>query len=374
MRICDVTMFWSASGGGVRRYLETKRAWLARVHPDVAHALVLPGACGCVSTDGLRTTVTVRSSAIPFAPGYRTPIGRRGTATAISRLSPDFVECGSPFVMRRAASVWRRRSGRPVFDYYHAFFPLNYTAVLRGRHPVIAGAVESWGWGYLRRAYADSTRIFLASPSVRDRLAAEGIVNTELAPLGVDLGMFSPPEAGKPGTATLLFAGRLSEEKGLSDVLTCYGLLRGSLDAALVVVGDGLLRSKVEQAAARDPRIRYAGYLAPEDLAREYGAATVLVSGAPAETLGLTFLEALACGTPVVGMSGSGLIDSLPPDVVSAVPRRDPELLAEAVAGILRRPPDPAKCRAAAMDYGWDARLEHILRREMDLSGVGGDP
>jgi alpha-1,6-mannosyltransferase len=366
-------MFWSASGGGVRRYLETKRAWLASAHPGVEHALVVPGARGCSSSDGLRTTVTVRSHAIPFAPGYRTPLGRRGTAMAIARLSPDFVECGCPFVMRRAASVWRRRSGRPVFDYYHAFFPLNYTAVLRGRHPVIARAVESWGWGYLRRAYADSTRIFLASPSVRARLAEEGIVNTELAPLGVDLETFRPPEAGKPGPATLLFAGRLNEEKGLSDVLACFDLLRGSLDVSLVVVGDGLLRSKVEQAASRDPRIRYAGYLSPGDLAREYGAASVLVSGAPAETLGLTFLEALASGTPVVGISGSGLIDSLPPDVVGSVPRRDPQLLADEVAGILRSPPDPARCRAAAMDYGWDARLEHILRRETELSAAGGD-
>jgi alpha-1,6-mannosyltransferase len=371
LRICDVTMFWSASGGGVRRYIETKRAWLHRAHPGIAHSLVVPGAGGSLTTDGLDSTVTVRSHTIPFAPGYRIPLGRRGVAAAIEGLAPDFLECGCPFVMRRAASEWRRRSGRPVFDYYHAYFPLNYTAVMRGRHPVLAGAVESRGWGWLRRAYSDSTRIFLASPSVRRRLAAEGIVNTELAPLGVDLEMFRPPGAGRAEPAVLLFAGRLTEEKGLSDVLACYGMLRGSFDVSLVVVGDGLLRPKVEKAASRDARIRYAGYLPPGELAREYGAATVLVSGAPAETLGLTFLEALACGTPVVGISGSGLIDVLPSGVVRAVPRRDPGMLAEAVAGVLGAPPDPAECRAAAMDYGWDTRLEHILRREIELSGIG---
>src|SRR6478735_8467831 len=43
--LLDSTMFWSAAGGGVRRYLLTKRAWLAREN-GWQHSIVAPGVRG----------------------------------------------------------------------------------------------------------------------------------------------------------------------------------------------------------------------------------------------------------------------------------------------------------------------------------------
>lgn len=373
MRTCDVTMFWSPTGGGVRRYIEKKREWLARTRPGIEHMAVVPGGSASLTGSPGMPVATVPGVRIPFAPGYRTPLAGRHVVRAIESWGPDFVECGSPFLMRRAVSEWRKRSGLPVFDYYHAYFPLNYTAVLCGRLPALCRRIERLGWGYLRRAYSDSTRIFVASACVRSRLASEGIVNTELAPLGVDLSLFPPKKRDvRSGQKTMLFVGRLSEEKGLSLVLECFRLLSADLDLGLVIVGDGIMRRRVETLASSDPRVRYAGFLDSEGLAREYRNADVLVSGAPAETLGLTFLEALASGTPVVGLSGSGLMDEFPGGVASAVPRRDAHLLARAAAALLDSPPDPAACRAAAEPFDWDAKLEHILGREIELSEIGG--
>ncbi|NLP04828.1 glycosyltransferase family 1 protein [Candidatus Fermentibacteria bacterium] len=373
MRACDVTMFWSTTGGGVRRYIEKKREWLARTRPDIGHMAIVPGRTASLTGAPLMPMAAVRGVRIPFAPGYRTPLAGRQVIRALDAWEPDFVECGSPFLMRRAVSEWRRRSGLPVFDYYHAYFPLNYTAVLRGRLPALCCQLERLGWRYLRHAYSDSERIFVASACVRRRLASEGIVNTEPAPLGVDLSLFSPQgRERRSGAKTMLFVGRLSEEKGLSLVLECFRLLSGERDLRLVIVGDGIMRRNVEALASRDSWVRYAGFLDSEGLAREYRNADVLVSGAPAETLGLTFLEALASGTPVAGLSGSGLMDELPGEVASAVPNRDAELLARAAAAILDSPPDPAACRAAAEPFDWDTRLEHILEREIELSGSAG--
>lgn len=372
MRACDVTMFWSPTGGGVRRYIEKKREWLARTCPGVQHMTIVPGGAESLTGPTGMPVATVRGVRIPFAPGYRTPLGRRQVIRALDAWRPDFVECGSPFLMRRAVSEWRKRSGLPVFDYYHAYFPLNYTAVLCGRLPSMCRALERLGWSYLRRAYSDSTRIFVASACVRRRLASEGMVNTELAPLGVDLSLFSPlGRKGRSCAKTVLFVGRLSEEKGLSLVLECFRLLSAERDVILVVVGDGIMRRRVEALASSSPGVRYAGFLDSEGLAREYRNADVLISGAPAETLGLTFLEALASGTPVVGLSGSGLMDELPCRVACAVPRRDAELLARAAAAMLDHPPDPMDCRAAAEPFDWDTRLRLILDREIELSGGG---
>ncbi len=376
IRACDATMFWSATGGGVRRYIETKRQWLASSGRDVRHLLVIPGRQDACSKDAGGDIRTVRSSPVPLAPGYLTPLSPGAVERALSSWRPDFVECGCPFVMRRGASAWRESAGGAVFDYYHAYFPLNYSAVLAGRLPVLARAFEAWGWRFLRRSYADSTRIFVASPCVRERLSREGITRTELAPLGVDLDLFTP--AARPGagsaegdrTARLLFVGRLNEEKGLSAVIGCFELLRRERSATLTIVGDGVMRPKVEKLAGSDPSVVAAGFLEPAGLAVVYRGSTILVSGAPAETLGLTFLEALASGIPVVGLEGSGLIGTFPRAVSRAVPRRDPELLASAVAELLDDPPPPGLCRESVLDYAWDRRLAHILDREIELSGA----
>ena len=43
MHVCDVTMLYAAESGGVRRYVDTKRAWL-RQHPEHSHTLMIPAA------------------------------------------------------------------------------------------------------------------------------------------------------------------------------------------------------------------------------------------------------------------------------------------------------------------------------------------
>ncbi len=370
MRLCDATMFWSAAGGGVRRYLEHKRAWLGGLPGDVSHLLVIPGAGSGLVTDGMLSTATVRSPSLFFSPGYRTPVSLGPALAFLEKWKPDLAEGGCPFRLRKALSVWSRDSGRPVFDYYHAFFPLSYTEALFGaRRSALRSALEKAGWAYLRSVYADSRRVFVASPLVRDVLASRGIVNTELAPLGVDTGLFRPG-APREGDPVILFVGRLTREKGFDTVLEAFSILSRRRRAKLVVVGDGIMRERALEAARLYPGVSYLRFLDPGRLAGVYRDASVLLSAAPAETLGLTFLEALASGVPVVGLAGSGLMDTFPAEISRAVGQASPEALAEAVAGILDDPPDPAACRSHAEGYSWPGRLAHIAGRELALAGM----
>jgi len=369
-RRCDITMFWSDTGGGVRRYLERKSAWLSDSSPGVSHLLVTPGRRFERSVHGGSEHVRIPSTAMPFAPGYRVPLSTGPARSVLRSWMPDFVESGCPFALRRAAGAWAGESGRPVFDYYHAYFPVSYTEAVFGRRTSpLRRALERAGWSHLRRASADSARVFVASPAIRAVLSREGITNTELAPLGVDTGLFRPA-AGREGVPTLLFVGRLTREKGLETVVEAFRILRGRNPCRLVVAGDGILRRRIERLAAVDPAVVYAGFRGPDALAGLYSSASLLLSGAPAETLGLTFLEALSGDTPVVGISGSGLMDSFPREVATAVDGATPESLAEAAAGMLENPPAPGLCRAVALEYSWPVRLAAIVRREHELAGL----
>jgi alpha-1,6-mannosyltransferase len=362
-------MFWSASGGGVRRYLERKEEWFASRADLFRHLLVVPGARDSFSDSPPLSRALVRSPRIPFSPGYRAPVSCRGILRVLGSWKPDLAEAGCPFKFRRALSIWAAGSGKPVFDYYHAFFPVSYTQALFGnRDTALRRALERAGWAFLRSVYADSSRIFVASPVIRDVLALHGITNTEIAPLGVDTGIFRPG-GGRRGSV-ILFVGRLTREKGLETVLETFRIVSGRRPSRLVIVGDGIQRPRVEELASGSQGITYRSFMEQGELAGIYREADVLLSAAPAETLGLTFLEALSSGIPVVGLSGSGLMDSFPREIAAAVSPGTPENLAGAVEGFLDHPPDPDVCRRYAESYSWPGRLAAIVSRELEIAGM----
>ena len=366
----DITMFYSATGGGVRRYLEIKRRWLRRELPSVEHVLVIPGEEPGMTEDGLGRVYCVGGVPLPFSPGYRLPLGRGRISRILREESPDLVEAGSPFTMRRALSGAIGSGGPPVFDYYHAYFPPSYAAALGRPLTFLKGPLLRYGWHWLRSVYADSARVLVASPVIREVLRSHGIGNTELAPLGVDVERFRLTPEPDGDVPVLLFVGRLTEEKGISVLLETYRLLRQRGGVRLLIAGDGIMREKVQSLAGDDPDVTYLGYVSNRRMPEVYAEADLLISAAPTETLGLYFLEALASGVPVVGLSGSGLMDVLPDRVARAVPHQLPRELAEACRELLARPPSRDLCRRAALDYAWPRRLRRIVGLEASIAGL----
>lgn len=102
-----------------------------------------------------------------------------------------------------------------------------------------------------------------------------------------------------PGGEDFLFVGRLSEEKGIA-------VLLGAMEAAgevpnLNIIGDGPLRGQVEQAARRNPRIRYLGIRSQaEVLEFMANSRCVIVPSTWYETFGRVVAESFSRGTPVI--------------------------------------------------------------------------
>jgi len=65
-RLVDTTMLFAPRSGGVKRYLLSKKAWLADNRPDVAHSLVVPGAGSRTSGDGMGR---LQAPKLPFGDG-----------------------------------------------------------------------------------------------------------------------------------------------------------------------------------------------------------------------------------------------------------------------------------------------------------------
>ena len=100
----------------------------------------------------------------------------------------------------------------------------------------------------------------------------------------------------------LLYVGRLAKEKNLEEVLRYYGDLR-SEGVTFLLVGDGPNRASLEQLTARlelERRVVFAGMIAPEKVADYYHLGNLFVSASGSEAQGLTYLEALASGVPIL--------------------------------------------------------------------------
>ena len=112
-----------------------------------------------------------------------------------------------------------------------------------------------------------------------------------MIPNGVELPADNWSEASPP---EVLFAGRLSPEKGIDE------LLAASAGLNLVVAGDGPLRSRVPQAR---------GFVSRSELESLYRRAAVVTCPSRREGFGMVCAEAMAYGKPVVASAVGGLLD-----------------------------------------------------------------
>jgi glycosyltransferase involved in cell wall biosynthesis len=155
----------------------------------------------------------------------------------------------------------------------------------------------------------------------------------------------------------VLFAGRLSEEKGIETLLAAA---QAAPDVPLVVAGDGPLRQMVERASGGS--LTYVGRLAAPELKRLRREAACLV--APSEwpdVQPFAVLESLADGVPVVTTPAGGLAHVAAGGGCLLVRQRDPVSLAETMRRVWRDEGLRERLRKEALD---SARSHYSVERQ----------
>jgi glycosyltransferase involved in cell wall biosynthesis len=224
------------------------------------------------------------------------------------------------------AFLWsfRRAAASRDCDLVHAHW-LAAGAVARTlRRPYV---VQVWGtdvelarrvpW-LVRPVLRRARLVVAASHALAEAARALGAREVRVVPSGVAI----PAAVGRPEEPPhLLYVGRLSEEKGVLE------LVEAARGLPLEVVGDGPLRARVPGAV---------GFVSPGELGPWYERASVVVTPSRREGYGVVAREAMAWGRPVVASAVGGLVDAVEDGVTGLlVPPRDVGALRAALERLL---------------------------------------
>jgi glycosyltransferase involved in cell wall biosynthesis len=334
MRILLATDAWSPQVNGVVSTLTSIVAELRAMDEQVE----------VISPDQF-TTVP-----LPTYPEIKLAVGAyEGVQERFKAFEPEAIHIATEgpigLAARRICLEWKL----PFTTSYHTRFPEYVSA----RLPVPLAA----GYAYMRWFHRPSGRLMVATPTMRDELAAHGFRNISLWAKGLNTDLFRPRGHNEPDVfeglprPIWLNVGRVAVEKNIEAFVSL------DLPGTKVVVGDGPQR---EELMARFPDVRFVGAKFGEELAAHYACADVFVFPSLTDTFGLVILEAWGAGTPVAAFSAPGPIDIIPGTGAGVLAAGRTEGLREACLAALEL--DRATVRRAAEQYTWRACAEEFLR------------
>ncbi len=135
----------------------------------------------------------------------------------------------------------------------------------------------------------------------------------------------------------VLFAGRLTENKGIDVLLDAAKIYEQKEDVITIIAGGGglleTLKNQVKELNLKN--LIFVGDQTQENLNKLYNIADVFTAPSRVEGFGLVAVEALACGTPVVGTNNGGMVDFINEKVGALVDVEDDIALEKEISKIL---------------------------------------
>ena len=350
-------------------------------HPDVALQVVAP--IGLPPWPLSRHPRYAAHTALPL----RETWGEGGQGVTVHRprfpILPAIGGRFSPRLMARALLPLLRGIRRDfAFDVIDAefFFPDGPAAVALGRALGVPVSIKARGsdihmWGGMAGCRAQivaagqaAAGMLAVSGPLRDDMIALGMTGDRIRVhhTGVDRALFHPIDRAAAKAALgvagplLVSIGYLIERKGQRLAIEALPAIPG---ATLLIVGQGPAKAELEAKIAAlglGDRVRMLGPLPHGDLPALLGAADAMVLPSSSEGLANVWVEALACGTPVITADVGGAREVVNRPAAGRLVALDPAAITAAANDLLRDPPAVDDVVAAVAGFTWEANREAL--------------
>ena len=248
-------------------------------------------------------------------------------AHLIKRLHLDVIHTHTEFSLGIFGRIMARELGIPVVHTYHTIYE-DYTHYI-AHFKALDRRAKAFVRVYSRFCCNTAERVIVPTQKVRQLLCGYRVSrNIDVIPTGIDLDKFRRETYNEEeverireslgigkNEKVLLYIGRVSQEKNIAEILDGYAQYAGMHeDVRFVMIGSGPELEKLEEQAETlgiTDRVIFAGSRPWDEIGKYYLLGDVFVSASQSETQGLTYIEAMAAGLPVVAKKDPCLDDVL---------------------------------------------------------------
>ena len=242
----------------------------------------------------------------------------REIAKQIKELNLDIVHTQSEFSLGAFGKIISRKYDIPFIHTYHTMWEdyVHYITPIKGRNIYLKRLVRKFSRRFLRKAEC------VITPSNKTAKYLKYKCNVKnkpiyVIPTGIDIKPFSKSNFTleeknklkeslgiKPEEKVILFLGRVATEKSIDVIMNVMpSIFNEYSNCKFLIVGDGPSKKDLQEQAKQlniQDKVIFTGKIPYSDVPKYYNLGDVFVNASLTETQGLTFIEAMAAGIPVV--------------------------------------------------------------------------
>ncbi len=224
---------------------------------------------------------------------------------------------------------FQKKVGRVDLIHAHVSYPGGYVAMhLSKKYKIPYIITERMGPfpfpdflnkdGSLKKIILDplkkANQVVAISYALSERIKSFGITNVEVIPNFIDENFFVPPSPGKPkrNAFSFFFLGLLSKEKGLYDLLDAIVLLPKQITSVefwIAGYGDPTPFQQYAKEWGIENKLKWLGKLTREEVRNTMQQCDIFILPSHHESFGTVYIEALACGKPIIAANNGGVLD-----------------------------------------------------------------
>jgi 1,2-diacylglycerol 3-alpha-glucosyltransferase len=319
MRVALFTDTYAPQVNGVVSYLDTIIPQLSKKNPLILFA---PGDVKKIKKERKAKNFHIYwipASSFPFYEGYRmSKVAVRSIEKILKEEKIDIVHAHAPVLLGLQGMLIAKKMKLPIVATYHTHLPDYLPYLLDGKFPGFVNSIsQKTAKGLIKFVYSMADVSTAPTNELVKELKKYGIKNARRLINGIDLKALKSSRDNvekirkrysiSANKKIILYVGRIGFEKRLEVLFNSMKRLK-SKDCCLLVVGSGPQLENYKE-LVQDKGLKnviFTGYIEKELLPATYESAQVFVSASDSETFGLTFIEAMAMGTPVIGVNKLG--------------------------------------------------------------------